>query len=109
MSPLSQGMLANVIDVSSADERSLQFAGDVEDGRPLPMTVAVLQTRAAKWPTTRNTPENVAALLERSRRMFVDGYYTYENFTDAVTKSLQAVEAALRVRLGASEKATLTS
>jgi hypothetical protein len=33
--------------------------------------------------------------------MFVEGYYTYENFMDAATWSLQAVEAALRVRLEA--------
>ena len=36
--------------------------------------------------------------------MFVDGYYTYENFIDAATRSLQAVEAALRVRLGAGSR-----
>jgi hypothetical protein len=36
--------------------------------------------------------------------MFVDGYYTYENFIDAATRSLQAVEAALRVRFDAGEK-----
>jgi hypothetical protein len=36
--------------------------------------------------------------------MFVDGYYTYENFTDAATRSLQAVEAALRVRFDAGTK-----
>jgi hypothetical protein len=36
--------------------------------------------------------------------MFIDGYYTYENFIDAATRSLQAVEAALRVRLEAGSK-----
>jgi hypothetical protein len=36
--------------------------------------------------------------------MFVDGYYTYENFMDAATRSLQAVEAALRVRLDAGTR-----
>ena len=35
--------------------------------------------------------------------MFVEGYYTYENFIDAVTRSLQAVEAALRVHLDAGQ------
>jgi hypothetical protein len=35
--------------------------------------------------------------------MFVDGYYTYENFMDAATRSLQAVEAALRVHFDAGE------
>ena len=36
--------------------------------------------------------------------MFIDGYYTYENFIDAATRSLQAVEAALRVRLEAGSR-----
>lgn len=36
--------------------------------------------------------------------MFIDGYYAYENFMDAATRSLQADEAALRVRLDADPK-----
>ena len=87
------------------DSRSLNFAGDVdEQGRPLPMTVEVLQARTEKWPVSPHTPDGVAAQLARSRRMFVDGYYTYENFIDAATRSLQAIEAALRVRLKAGSK-----
>jgi hypothetical protein len=89
------------------DNRSLHFAGDVDEhGRPLPMTVEVLRARTEKWPLSSRTPDGVAALLARSRQMFVDGYYTYENFMDAVTRSLQAVEAALRVRLAAGKKDT---
>ena len=57
-----------------------------------------------KWPVSPHTPDSVAAQLARSRQMFVDGYYTYENFFDAATRSLQAVEAALRVRLEAGSK-----
>jgi hypothetical protein len=68
------------------------------------MTVEVLQARTEKWPVSPQAPEGVAALLARSRQLFVDGYYTYENFLDAATRSLQAVEAALRVRLDAGEK-----
>ncbi len=87
------------------DSRSLNFAGDVDDqGRPLPMTVEVLQARTGKWPVSPRTPDGVAAQLARSRRMFVGGYYTYENFIDAAIRSLQAVEAALRVRLKAGSK-----
>jgi hypothetical protein len=41
--------------------------------------------------------------------MFIDGHYTYENFMDAATCSLQAVEAALRVRLDAGPKATFAA
>lgn len=90
-----------------ADRRSLGFAGDVDEhGRPLPMSVEVLQSRTEKWSRSANTPGGVAALLARSRQLYVDGYFTYENFMDAVTRSLQAVEAALRVRFGAGNRAT---
>jgi hypothetical protein len=89
------------------DSRTLNFAGDVdEQGYPLPMTIQVLQARTEKWPVSLQTPDGVATLLARSRQMFVDGYYTYENFMDAATRSLQAVEAALRVRLDAGNKAS---
>ena len=87
------------------DDRSLSFAGDVdEQGQPLPMTVEVLRARTEKWPQSPHTPDGVAAQLSRARQMFIDGYYTYENFIDAATRSLQAVEAALRVRLDAGAK-----
>jgi hypothetical protein len=59
---------------------------------------------AERWPVSTHTPDGVATQLARSRQMFVDGYYTYENFVDAATRSLQAVEAALRVRLEAGSK-----
>ena len=38
--------------------------------------------------------------------MFIDGYYTYDNFMDAVTRSLQAVETALRERFNAGARPT---
>jgi hypothetical protein len=86
-----------------ADDRSLNFAGDVDGaGNPLPMTYAVLEASAAKWPVSPQTPDDIASLLARSRQMFTDGYYTYESFADAAAKSLLAIEAALRIRLGRS-------
>jgi hypothetical protein len=89
------------------DRRSLNFAGDIdEQGYPLPMTVENLRGRTEKLPLSPYTPKNVATILARSRQMFVDGYYTYENFSDASTRSLQAVEAALRVRFDAGKKVT---
>jgi hypothetical protein len=89
------------------DSRSLNFAGDIDElGRPLPMSVEALRARTEKWPVSERTPADVAALLARSRQMFVDGYYTYENFMDATTRSLQAVEAALRVRFNAGTRPT---
>jgi hypothetical protein len=87
------------------DGRSLNFAGDTdEQGQPLPMSVKVLRSRTEKWPQSSSTPDGVAAQLARARQMFIDGYYTYENFIDAATRSLQAVESALRVRLDAGAK-----
>ena len=89
------------------DPRSLNFAGDVDEhGRPLPMAVEVLRGRTEKWPRSSDTPDGVAALLARSRQLYVDGYFTFENFMDATTRSLQAVEAALRVRLDAGSEAS---
>jgi hypothetical protein len=89
------------------DSRSLNFAGDIDElDRPLPMSVEVLRARTEKWSVCEHTPASVAALLARSRQMFVDGYYTFDNFMDAVTRSLQAVEAALRVRLNAGQRPT---
>jgi hypothetical protein len=54
------------------------------------MCVEVLRARTEKWPVSERTPAGVADLLARSRQMFVDGYYTYENFMDAGTRSLVA-------------------
>lgn len=87
------------------DSRSLNCAGDVdEQDRPLPMIVEVLRARTEKRPLSAHTPASVAAQLARSRQLFIDGYYTYENFVDAATRSLQAVEAGLRVRFEAGSK-----
>jgi hypothetical protein len=92
------------------DPRSLNFAGDIDElGCPLPMRVEILRARTEKWPLSERTPGDVAALLTRSRQMFIDGYYTYENFIDAGTRSLQAVEAALRVRFNVEGGATFAS
>ena len=71
---------------------------------PKLMTVDVLRARTGRWAISPHTPDDVAGLLARCRQMFVDGYYTYDNFMDAATRSLQAVEAALRVRFDAEEK-----
>ena len=90
------------------DNRSLNFAGDIdEQGRPLPMSVEVLRARTAKWPVSGHAPEGVAALLARSRQMYVDGYYTYDNFMDAVTRSLQAVDRVSRKVFSAGHEGLL--
>jgi hypothetical protein len=87
------------------DSRTINFAGDIDElGHPLRMTVEVLRARTEKWPLSPKTPGGVASHLARSRQMFIDGYYTYDNLMDGATRSLQAVEAALRVRFEAGEK-----
>lgn len=73
------------------------------------MTVEVLRARTEKWARSPGTPDGVAVLLARSRQMFVDGYYTFENFMDAATRSLQAAEAALRVYFDAGGKVTFVA
>ena len=85
----------------TVDERSLLFPGDVDDnGRPLPMTVEILAARAKRWPQSAETPANISGLLARSRELFVDSYYTYENFLDAAVRSLRRiVHCGCRVRL----------
>jgi hypothetical protein len=66
------------MDERQADERSLNFAGDVDDaGGPVPMSYAALKARTERWPVSPRTPEGVASLLAHSRRTFADGYYTY--------------------------------
>jgi len=72
------------------------------------MTIEVLQARTEKWPLSEHTPEGVASLLSRSRQMFVDGCFSYESFFDAATRSIQAVEAALRVRFDADMKVSFS-
>lgn len=50
------------------------------------------------------TLDGVAAMLASSRQLFVDGYYTHQKFMDAATRSLRAVDAALRVHFSAGSK-----
>lgn len=90
------------MDDRDADDRSPNFAGDLDEaGRPVSMSYAAQGPRW-KMACSPHTPEAVASLLARSWQMFADGHYTYENFADSAVKSLQAVEAALgrRVRKG---------
>lgn len=91
------------------DNRVLNFAGDLDHhGQPVPMSVDALLARTKKWPVSEQTPKDVANQLARSRKLFVDGYYTYENFIDAVIRSLQAVEAAMRLRFNAKKGDSFT-
>ena len=98
------GMLCRVTD--SADPRMANFIGGFDEvGQPKPMSVALLRSVAASWPTTSTTPTGVAEILQTSRQLFVHSFYVYEFATVAVAWSLLAVETALRTRLQAGESA----
>jgi hypothetical protein len=55
---------------------------------------------AADWPVPRSMPVGVAQLWERAVAQFRSGCLAYENFTDAVRTGFEAVDSALRVRIG---------
>jgi hypothetical protein len=63
----------------------------------------VLVARTKRWPVAAATPDGVSGLLRQSRQLYVYGLYNYENFADAAAKSMQAVEAALKLKLGAKD------
>lgn len=60
-----------------------------------------LMGRAGSWPVTEAKPDGPASLLRSSRDSFSFGYYAYSLFAVAGTWSILAVEAALRLKLGA--------
>ena len=53
---------------------------------------------------TEATPEGPARLLRAARDMFALGFYSYELVACSNAWSIFAVEAALKLRLGADEK-----
>ena len=68
-----------------------------------------LRRQAAVWPKTTVTPDAPAELLSTSRDCYVQGYYAYALFAVGGTWSIMAVEAALRLRLGADRKVQFSS
>jgi hypothetical protein len=82
------------------DPRMALFIGGFDDeGRPRPMSPGRLREVANSWPVTEATPPGVAGLLQTSRSLFVQSFYTYEFLTIGLLLSLQAVETSLKVRL----------
>jgi hypothetical protein len=65
-----------------------------------------LRRRENSWPTTGGTPSGPGDLLSTSRDLYTLGYYAYSLFAVAGTWSILAVEAALKLRLGASRSST---
>lgn len=80
---------------SDIDHRSGLFHG---------LTQENLASVTAGWPKTGATPLPVADLLAESRRLFVGGAHTYDNFVAAPLKALHAADLALKIRLGLSAK-----
>lgn len=81
------------------------FIGGLDDrGQPLPMTYRRARSVADNWIITAATPEGPATLLKAARDMFALGYYSYELVACSNAWSLFGVEAALKLRLQASEK-----
>jgi hypothetical protein len=70
-----------------------------EEGRPRRVNQATLQAEMAAWPGTPTTPDDVRALLGKSRIAALCSLVGQELLTDAVLSSLHAVEAALRQRI----------
>jgi hypothetical protein len=70
-----------------------------DEGRPRRVNQATLQVEMATWPGTPATPDNVRALLGKSRIAALCSLAGRELLTDAVLSSLHAVEAALRLRI----------
>lgn len=89
------------------DDRWRIFMGGLgDDGQPKPMTYEVFVSITRKWPVTPGTPSGIAGLLSTCRAAFELAWFHYELLVVAGTWSLLAVEAALRDRLEAGDKAT---
>jgi hypothetical protein len=84
-----------------ADSRMVHFLGLNGGGHS---GYHELVRRAGNWPTTDATPDGPASLLRTSRESFCFGYYAYSLLTIAGTWSIHAVEAALRLKLGAERR-----
>src|SRR5690349_21797535 len=82
------------------DKRMVHFIGGVDaQGQPLPMTFRRLRTRTETCPVTAATPEGPAMLLKTAREMFAHGFYVYEFVAASCAWAINAVEAALKLRL----------
>jgi hypothetical protein len=63
-----------------------------------------LRRQADSWPTTTATPDGPGGMLSTSRDLYAHGYYAYALPAVGCTWSVLAVEAALRIKLGAERK-----
>jgi hypothetical protein len=63
-----------------------------------------LRREAEAWPATDATPDRPAVMLATSRDLFAQSYYAYALMAVGCTWSVFAVEAALRIKLGANRR-----
>ena len=89
-----------------ADSRMINFIGLNGGGHT---GYHELRRRAGSWPTTSATPSGPAELLKTSRDAYTLGYYAYSLFAVAGTRSILAVEAALKLRLDATRNSIFKS
>lgn len=84
------------------DPLMVNFIGGFDQqGRERPMTYRRLRDVADSLTITSTTPDGPATLLETAREMFALSFYQYNMLLASATFSIFAVEAALKVRLGA--------
>lgn len=93
------------------DERMVHFAGGVgPNGQALPMSYKRLEAHAVQnYVITDTTPEGPANLLDLARSMFALGYYRYDMVAASACWSIFAVEAALKLRLGAGPNVSMSN
>jgi hypothetical protein len=84
-----------------ADSRMANFPGLNEGGHT---GYHELRRQAGAWPTTEATPDGPAGMLRTSRDLYAQSYYAYALMAVGCTWSVFAVEAALRMKLGADRK-----
>ena len=84
-----------------ADSRMANFPGLNDGGHT---GYHELRRQAGAWPTTEATPDGPADMLSTSRDLYAHSYYAYALMAVGCTWSVFAVEAALRIKLGADRK-----
>jgi hypothetical protein len=63
-----------------------------------------MRAHAATWPRAATTPAGISGLLKTSRDLYICSYFAYEFLTIGVLVSIQAVEAALRLKLSSKAR-----
>lgn len=89
--------------------KHMAFVGPSEGQGPIFATPDTADEVVATFDRSKATPEEVAALLDVSQKLLRTSMVHYEFAAVAVEKSIQALELAVRRRLGADEKETFAN